>query len=60
MTRYEKIKLMSKEDLGRYLCDLIGEVAGRDDCDVCPAHDLCFIGHNGMVDWLGEEEQIDG
>ena len=60
MTRYENIKQMSKEDLGLFLCDLISEVAGREDCDVCPARDLCFIGHNGMVAWLGEEEQIDG
>jgi hypothetical protein len=60
MTRYENIKQMSKEDLGHYLCNLIGEVAGRKDCNVCPAYYLCFIGHNGMVEWLDGEEQNDG
>jgi hypothetical protein len=60
MTRYENIKQMSKEDLGRYLCNLITEVAGAKDCDVCPARGLCSVGHNGMVEWLDGEEQNDG
>ena len=60
MTRYENIKQMSKEELGHYLCNLIGEVAGRKDCNVCPAYYLCSIGYNGMIAWLDEEEQIDG
>lgn len=60
MTRYENIKQMSQEDLGFFLCDLIGEVAGRAGCNECPARDLCSIGYNGMIAWLGEEGWIDG
>ena len=68
MTRYEKIKSMSKEEMAKAICDLLEDYGRRVEkevgelpfCAFCPATDKCFIDHNGMCEWLGEEADDEG
>lgn len=49
MTNAEKIRSMTDEELGRYLCDM------QESCDGCPTAEECFLGSNGMLSWLKQE-----
>lgn len=49
MTNYEMIKQSSLEELAQFLCE------SWQNCSECPARELCYIGHNGMKDWLQKE-----
>lgn len=52
MKRIEKIKQMSAEELARFLCILMT----ASDCESrCPASELCYFNHNGMLEWLESE-----
>lgn len=58
MTRFEKIKQMTAEELGRYLCDKMDDLLNMRKeyvCDICPWTDKCKRGSNGAVGWLKEE-----
>ena len=48
-------KQMSKEDIAKFLCNLVEEVAEYDCCDYCPAQNECHIGHTGFLDWVVDE-----
>ena len=55
-----KYKQMPKEELGKFLCDLVEDVVySADDnkcaCDYCPAQNECKLNHNGFIDWLDDE-----
>lgn len=53
-TNADRIRTMSLEDLGRFLCGLMN----LDDCDArCPAREFCYPGHNGMKDYLNAPER---
>lgn len=45
-TNAERIRAMSDEELGKFLCGLVG------DCGTCPATDHCSFGKTGMVKWV--------
>lgn len=59
MTRFEKIKTMTVEELGRVLCDKMDDIKDHFPCIVCPFADLCKTGHNGIIAWLNEEVRDD-
>lgn len=50
MTNYEKIS-SSIEAAAEELCRVFEQL----ECENCPAEQFCFIGHNGMKDWLMQE-----
>jgi hypothetical protein len=54
MTNYERIKDMDKEEMSKFLCNLMC----ADCCENrCPASELCCTGHLGMRDWLEKESK---
>lgn len=53
MTNYEKIKEMTLEELGDFLCDFVDVKVG--DCDECPAQEYCRKGCNGFKGWLEQD-----
>lgn len=58
MTNWEYIREMVKNheelDFSQFLCSFY-ELNCRD----CPATDHCYLGHNGMLDWLEAERDED-
>ena len=50
MTTREKLRQMSDEELGRFLCSL-------STCGICPLGGLCESGRNGFIAWLNEEAE---
>ena len=59
MTNYDKLKAMSIEELGRFLCSSM-EIIGDNTssglcCDICPVEELCKKGKNGFITWLENE-----
>ena len=52
MTNYEKLRGMTAPELGRWICGLMP----ADSCaDLCPAMEMCWPTHNGLVHWMGKE-----
>ena len=53
MKRFEKMK-NGKEllEVVSGICDLLNE---KVDCENCPFEDRCYMGHNGIEDYLMEE-----
>ena len=54
-TNADHIRGMTDEELAEWLC-------ARFDCygDVpCPAEELCYADHNGMLDWLQQPHKED-
>ena len=49
MTNYEMIKQSSIKEMAEFLC------INCEDCEGCPANNLCFDGYNGMKEWLEKE-----
>ena len=47
MTIAEKIRSMTDEEIASFLCDLF-----CNECENCPAYDLCECGINGMQIWI--------
>ena len=52
LTRADKIRAMSDEELAAFLCNLRSEEAYGNACSNCVAERFCRIGHTGMIDWL--------
>ena len=52
-TNADRLRAMSDEELAEFLCDLRSN--GSDGCDNCHAHDSCWAGHTGFIDWLRKE-----
>ena len=58
MTKYEKIKNSTLNEMAEFLCE---EFLDKDaieteyGCAVCPASKYCCEGHNGMKKYLEEE-----
>lgn len=50
MTNREKLRQMSDEELGKWLCD-------HRDCAFCLASNDCRIGETGFIKWLKEESE---
>lgn len=50
MTRFEKIKAMTIEEMADMMCENF-------ECEKCPAQERCWRDHNGMKEFL--EEEID-
>ena len=48
MTNREKLRQMSDEELGKFLCSL-------SICGFCPLDELCESGRKGFIAWLNEE-----
>lgn len=58
MTRYEKIKSMSKSEMRTFLCDLwllSSDPDTASGCETCPMQHKCHKGHTGWIDFLNEE-----
>ena len=56
MTNYDRLKSMSKEELGEFFCTAM-EVIGDNTtsglcCDICPVEQLCKKGKNGFITYL--------
>lgn len=55
-----KYKQMSKEELAKFLCEIVDDAiyTASDKfcpCDYCPAQNECRINHCGFLDWLDDE-----
>lgn len=61
MNRYLYLKNINTVKMADYLCDMIQNMDIEDDenCTVCPAADYCHQNHNGFLDWLKEEINIE-
>lgn len=58
MTKYEKIKNSTLNEMAEFLCEeFLDEDAAKREygCTVCPASKHCWGGHNGMKEYLEEE-----
>ena len=52
MTLLERIKSADVSELATFLCKMY-ERSGS--CGWCPAEGMCYLGHNGMTDFLKQE-----
>ena len=61
MTNYEYMKNTTFENTAKFLCLIVQEVDVEgtitDLCEMCPATQYCYEGHNGFLDWLKEEHK---
>lgn len=55
MTKFEYIKSLTVEEMAEELCEFVQLVEA--ECAFCPAKEYCYRGHNGMKDWLMDEEE---
>ena len=55
MSVFDKIKDMSAEEAGSFLCNTF-EMMGM-DCDTCPVQNLCSLGSNGFAKFLKQEDK---
>lgn len=53
MTLLERIKTADASELASFLCAMY---ARSGSCNGCPAYELCYVGHNGMLNWLKKTE----
>lgn len=51
-SRFEAFMEMDEEDVAKEICDYISERIV--DCKECPYEDRCYLGHNGVLDYLME------
>lgn len=56
MTNIDKIKSMTVEELATFLCNLMCNECCKDRC---PGNKFCGRKHNGLIDWLGRDEEQD-
>lgn len=54
-----RIRAMSDEELGKFLCDFRSCNSSKHPCDGCKAEPHCHTGHNGMIDWLRQPAEED-
>ena len=59
MTNANRIRAMSDEELGKFLCDFRSCNSSKHPCDGCKAEPHCHTGHNGMIDWLRQSAEED-
>lgn len=52
MTNADRIRDMTDEKLGAFLCNMIPSGEG---CDSCPASAFYYKGHSGFSSWLSME-----
>ena len=60
MDRYLMLKNANVPQMAQLLCNMITDMPFDDlpeACNYCPATAYCKPGHNGMVDWLTEEQK---
>ena len=64
MTRYNRIKQMTREEIANMMCqlwfehmpdELIDYESDISLCDYCPVQKTCHKGHIGYLDWLDGE-----
>ena len=58
--RILKYKQMSKEELAKFLCELVDDAVynsdvSKDSCCYCPAQNTCKLNHCGFLNWLDDE-----
>lgn len=59
MTKREKLKSMTDEELAKELCYLIEMASDRadvDQCEICPVTKICKRGRCGFLAWLRQNE----
>lgn len=54
ITRFEKIRTMSFDEMVEFLCKLSGD-GERHFCTECKAEAYCRFMHKGYIDWLLQE-----
>ena len=59
ITNANRIRAMSDEELGKFLCDFRSCNSSKHPCDGCKAEPHCHTGHNGMIDWLRQPAEED-
>ena len=59
ITNADRIRAMSDEELGKFLCDFRSCNSSKHPCDGCKAEPHCHTGHNGMIDWLRQSAEED-
>ena len=52
MTNAEWIRSMDDVDLQDFLCEML-------ECKDCFADEYCYLGHNGIKEWLTMEREED-
>mgnify|MGYP004651498131 CR=1 FL=1 len=57
-TNGDRIRRMTDEELAKFLCN-IAVNPGRGMCELCIAASNCRAGHNGFLDWLKEEHNVE-
>lgn len=57
ITNADRIRAMSDEELGKFLCDFRSCNSSEHPCDGCKAEPHCHTGHNGMIDWLRQSAE---
>lgn len=51
-TNADIIRRMSDEELANFLCEIRSLYPDDNPCGECRAKSYCYVGHNGMEDWL--------
>lgn len=51
MTNGERLRQMTDEELGKWLCKIFFT------CGTCYAKEYCHYEHNGFTDWLKQESE---
>lgn len=56
LTNADKIRSMTDEALGKWICSIMSS-----DCCrwTCPARNMCGLNDNGLVKWLKQSERED-
>lgn len=55
MTNFEKIHLLSVDEMAKFLCDVRSLAYTNFPCSGCAAEYDCKSGHIGFIDWLNRE-----
>lgn len=58
VTKGDRIRNMTDDELAKFLCN-IAVNPGQGMCELCIASKYCRAGHNGFLDWLKEEHNVE-
>ena len=59
ITRADKIRAMSDEELAEFRCDFRGCDTDENTCIGCKGEQYCRAGHAGTMEWLKQPAEVD-
>ena len=59
ITRADKFRAMSDEELAEFLCDFRGCDTDENTCIGCKGEQYCRAGHAGTLEWLQQPAEVD-